>query len=92
MGLFKSFIMNSKGFRNLFCNPQKSFKPPRLEIEAVKASIPLFISYLSKAKSKQTYKAKKRNKSVSRDARALLFYGLKSRVAFFFSLYLFLKK
>ena len=29
-------------------------------------------------------KAKKRNKSVSRDARALLFYGLKSRVAFFF--------
>ena len=30
------------------------------------------------------YKAKKRNKSVSRDARALLFYGLKSRVAFFF--------
>ena len=35
--------------------------------------------------------AKKRNKSVSRDARALLFYGLKSRVAFFFSLYLFKK-
>ena len=29
-------------------------------------------------------KATKRNNSVSRDARALLFYGLKSRVAFFF--------
>ena len=38
-------------------------------------------------------KAKKRNKSVSRDARALLFYGLKSRVAFFFFFhYICLKK
>ena len=34
--------------------------------------------------SQQIDKAKKRNKSVSRDARALLFYCLKSRVAFFF--------
>ena len=37
-------------------------------------------------------KAKKRNKSVSRDARALLFYGLKSRVAFFFFVIFVLKK
>ena len=36
--------------------------------------------------------AKKRNKSVSRDARALLFYGLKSRVAFFFFFIIFVLK
>ena len=43
--------------------------------------------------SKWERKAKKRNKSVSRDARALLFYRLKSRVAFFFfSRYICLKK
>ena len=41
--------------------------------------------------AKNITKAKKRNKSVSRDARALLFYGLKSRVAFFFH-YICLKK
>ena len=35
-------------------------------------------------KSVNESKAKKRNKSVSRDVRALLFYGPKSCVAFFF--------
>ena len=50
------------------------------------------LQYASTDKNKKShYKAEKRNKSVSRDARALLFYGLKSRVAFFFSLYLFKK-
>ena len=36
MGLFKSFVMNNKAFRNFFCNPQKSFhtSPTRI-IEAV---------------------------------------------------------
>ena len=39
MGLFKSFVMNNKGFRKLFCNLQKSFhSSPTLIIEAVNHS------------------------------------------------------
>ena len=36
LGPFKSFVMNNKAFRNLFCNPQNSFhtSPTRI-IEAV---------------------------------------------------------
>ena len=39
MGPFKSFVMNNKAFRNLFCNPQKSFHTsPIWVIEAVNHS------------------------------------------------------
>ena len=37
--LFKSFVMNNKAFRKLFCNPQKSFHTsPTRKIEAVNHS------------------------------------------------------
>ena len=39
LGLFKSFVMNNKAFRNLFCNPQKSFRASLTRIiEAVNHS------------------------------------------------------
>ena len=39
LGPFKSSVMNNKAFRNLFCNPQKSFHTsPTREIEAVNHS------------------------------------------------------
>ena len=49
MGLFKSFVMNNKAFRNLFCNPQKSFhtSPTRI-IQAVNHSSNATIAFTKK--------------------------------------------
>ena len=51
MGLFKCFVMNDKVFRNLFCNPQKSFhtSPTRI-IEAVNQSSNSTIAFTKKKK------------------------------------------
>ena len=49
LGVFKSFVMNNKAFRNLFCNPQKSFhtSPTRI-IEAVNHSSNSTIAFTKK--------------------------------------------
>ena len=54
MGPFKSFVMNNKAFRNLVCNPQKSFfhSSPTLIIEAVNHSLNSTIAFTKKKKKK----------------------------------------
>ena len=49
VGPFKSFVMNNKAFRNLFCNPQKSFHTSTTRIiEAVNHSSNPTIAFTQK--------------------------------------------
>ena len=56
LGPFKSFVTNNKGFRNLFCNPQKSFhtSPTRI-IEAVNHSSNSTISFTNEITSSRNF-------------------------------------
>ena len=56
LGPLKSFVMNNKAFRNLFCNPQKSFhtSPTRI-IEAVNPSSNSTITFTKKITSSRNF-------------------------------------
>ena len=51
VGLLESFVMNNKAFRNLFCNPQKSFHtsttlPKILQLAVIYLFIFIIYSFL----------------------------------------------
>ena len=59
MGPFKSFVLNNKAFRNLFCNPQKSFhtSPTRIK-EAVNHSAKSTIAFTKIFTSSRIFSSK----------------------------------
>ena len=53
VGPFKSFVMKSKAFRSLFCNPQKRFHTSPTQIKAVNHSSNSTIAFTKKKKKKK---------------------------------------